>query len=431
MSFESENVKTGIAISKIKGREILSTGSFPTVEAEVTLSNGISARASVPRGSSEGSKEPKFCLDGDKSRYHGMGVLTAIENIEKKILPALKGMKVTDQEEIDKTLNELDGTKDKSNLGVNSVLAVSLASARAASIAANQPLHQYLLKFFNKERVTRLPKPMAVVIEGGQHADNSTDFQEYKVLGLNENIPVAVRNCVEVYQELRRVLKKHGYDVNVGYEGAYAFTRAKSNEEALELMEKAVHGCNLEMGKDVALGMDPAASEFFNKEDKKYHLSRQNEILTSEELIDLYKKLKKKYNGIITLEDGLDEEDWDNWIKLCRELGDEVLIIGDDLTVTDSALVKQAIDTKAINALLVKPNQAGTISDAIAAIKTAKESGIEIVVSHRGGGETNDNFIVDLAVACEASYIKCGVSRGERVSKYNYLVEIASEVFGQ
>jgi enolase len=429
VSFEIKS--GGTVIEKIKGREILSTGSFPTVEAEVTLSNGISARASVPRGTSEGSKEPKFCLDNDENRFHGNGVLTAIENIEKKILPELMGMQVADQETIDKTLNELDGTKDKSNLGVNSVLAVSLACARAASIAAKKPLHQYLLKFFYKERVKRLPKPMVVVIEGGQHADNSTDFQEYKVLGLNENIPVAIRNCVEVYQELRRVLKKHGYDVNVGYEGAYAFTRAKSNEEALELMEKAVQGCNLEIGKDIALGMDPAASEFFNKEDKKYHLSRQNEILTPGEMIDLYKKLKEKHNGIITLEDGLDEEDWDNWIKLCRQLGDEVLIVGDDLTVTDSALVKQAIDTKAITGLLVKPNQAGTVSDAIAAIKTAQESGIEIVVSHRGGGETNDNFIVDLAVACEAAYIKCGVSRGERVSKYNYLMEIASEVFGQ
>ncbi|UCH92517.1 MAG: phosphopyruvate hydratase [Candidatus Aminicenantes bacterium] len=419
---------SAFVVKDIKAREILSTGSFPTVEAEVILSNGISARASVPRGTSEGSKEPRFCLDGDENRYHGMGVLTAIENIKKKILPALKGMAVTDQEAIDKCLNELDGKKDKSNLGVNSILAVSLACARTASTAVGQPLYQYLLKFFDRESVTQLPKPMAVVIEGGKHADNSTDFQEYMVLGLNENIPIAVRNCVEVYQELRKVLKENEYDVNVGYEGAYAFTRAKSNEEALVFIEEAVERCKLEMGKEIALGMDPAASEFFKKEDNRYHLSRQDEILTSDELINFYKKLKEKHKGIITLEDGLDEEDWTNWVKLCQTLGDEVLIIGDDLTVTNSKLVKQAIKTNAINGLLVKPNQAGTISETIKAIKTAKESGIKLVVSHRGGGETNDNFIVDLAVACEASYIKCGVSRGERVSKYNYLMEIASNL---
>lgn len=416
-------------IETIIAREILSTGSFPTVEAELFLDNGISARASVPRGTSAGTHEPVFVLDGDQNRYHGKGVEKAVKIIEEQISPALKGMDVTDQQAIDDLLNKMDGTDKKSNLGVNSILAVSLVCARAASIAAGQPLYRYLLKFFKKNNITQLPKPMAVLIEGGQHADNSTDFQEYMVLGLNDNIPTAVRNCVEVYQELRKVLKEKGFSVNVGYEGAYAFENAESNERALQLIEEAVKRCNLKMGTDVALAMDPAASEFKVKEDDNYRLECEGKTLRPGELIDYYEKLVKKHSGIFSLEDGLDEDDWENWVKLCKSLGGKLMIIGDDLTVTNTALVKKAIEKKAINALLVKPNQAGTLSETIDAIKAAKEAGVKIVVSHRGGGETNDTFIVDLAVACGAAYIKCGVSRGERVSKYNYLMEIALESF--
>jgi len=412
------------SIREIRAREILSAGSFPSFEAEVVLQNGDTARASTPRGSSEGTHEPTFLLDGDEGRYHGMGMLKAVEHVQTTIADALRNVDVTEQLRIDETLRDLDGTDNFSRLGVNSVLAVSLASARAASKSEGLYLYEYLLRFFEKDKVTSLPKPMVVVIEGGMHADNSTDFQEYMILGLDEDLRDAVRHCAETYQELRHVLKEHGHDVNVGYEGAYAFTKATTNEEPIDFVEQAVRRSNLEMGKHIALAMDPAASEFHK--DSSYVLAREGRTLTSAELISVYETLIAKHPGIRSIEDGLAEDDWESWTEFCRRVGDKSLIIGDDLTVTNEERVKRAVDTKAMNALLVKPNQAGTLSQAVEAIKMARSGGCEIVVSHRGGGETNDTFIVDLAIASDAAYIKCGTSRGERVVKYNYLMEIAS-----
>jgi len=309
---------------------------------------------------------------------------------------------------------------------VNSVLAVSLACARAASKAEGCPLYEYLLRFFDKETVTNLPRPMVVVIEGGMHADNSTDFQEYMILGLHEDRRNAVRHCAETYQELRRVLKERGHDVNVGYEGAYAFTKATTNEEPITFIEEAVRRSNLAIDKEIALAMDPAASEFYKE--SSYVLAREGRNLTPSEMIALYEDLIEKHPGVKSIEDGLAEDDWDSWSQLCKRIGDKSLIVGDDLTVTNTDRVSRAVAMGAINALLVKPNQAGTLSRAIQAIKTARSGGCEIVVSHRGGGETNDTFIVDLAIASDAEYIKCGITRGERVAKYNYLMKVASDL---
>lgn len=413
-------------IRDIRAREILSTGSFPTIEVEVRLHNGVIASASTPRGSSEGAHEPAFLLDGDPARYHGKGMLKAVRLVETTLSNALSGIEITRQDKIDGILKELDGTANFSRLGVNSVLAVSLACARAASISEGLPLYEYLFRFFDKVAIAKLPKPMVVVIEGGMHADNSTDFQEYMILGLADDPCEGVRHCAEIYQELGRVLKEHGHDINVGYEGAYAFTNAATNEEPITLIEEAIERSPLSIEREIALALDPAASEFHQQ--SSYLLAREKRSLTASEMISLYESLIDKHPGIRSIEDGLAEDDWDSWTELCTRLGNKCLVVGDDLTVTNSARVRHAIETRAINSLLVKPNQAGTLSDAIDAIMIARAAGCQIVVSHRGGGETNDTLIVDLAIAADAEYLKCGISRGERVAKYNYLMKVAADI---
>lgn len=417
----------GIEIKKIQAREILSTGSFPTIETKITLENGVVGKASVPFGSSAGSYEAVTLVDHDPKRYHGLGMLKVVKNIEDKIAPKLLGFSITDQKTIDQILLELDGTTNKSNLGGNALTGVSLACARTASLAMNVPLYVYLRETYEYDKkLFRLPKPMMVVIEGGKHADNSTDFQEYMVLPIAPTkIKENIRHGVEVYQALRDLLKTKGYDVNVGYEGAYAITKRVTNQEPLKIINDAIKSAGYEPGKDVALGIDPAASEFYR--DNLYFLQCEKRKLTSLELIDYYDSLVKNY-PLISIEDGLDEDAWDDWSLFQKRLGTKILNIGDDLTVTNIHRLEKAMQIKAINSILIKPNQIGTLTETMITVKQAQKYGLNIIVSHRGGGETNDTFIVDLAVAVNANFLKVGVSRGERTEKYNRLLEIESDL---
>jgi len=412
-------------IKSIKAREIISTGAFPTIETKIFLSDGTVGVAAAPFGSSAGTHEPLTMVDGDSKRYHGLGMLKAVANVEDKIAKKLIGLEITRQAEIDHIMLELDGTTNLSSLGGNAVISVSLACARAASRAMGLELYEYLRPMFKhvgSEYV--MPKPMIVVVEGGKHADDSTDFQEYLIVCQTPEWKMAdrVRQGIEVYQSLRKILKEKGYSVNVGYEGAYAPTAVKTNREPLELITDAIGRSNYTPGVDIGLAMDPAASEIL--EGGLYNIARENKKLTSEQLIDYYSQLSKDF-AIISIEDGLGEDDWENWRVFNERLGSKMLVMGDDLTVTNTKKLTRAIETKSINSILIKPNQAGTLTEVVNTINLAKENRLEIIVSHRGGGDTSDTFISDLSVASNADMIKCGPSRSERTEKYNRLMEIA------
>ncbi len=404
-------------IEKIIAREIIDSRGNPTVEADVFLTSGIMGRAAVPSGASTGSREAIELRDGDKSRYLGKGVLTAVKNINTDINNALKGKDVTQQEAIDNIMLALDGTENKAKLGANALLAVSLACAKAAAQAEQKELFAYLSKDGNYT----LPVPMMNIINGGSHADNSVDLQEFMIIPVGApNFSEAVRYGAEVFHNLKLVLSAKGMNTAVGDEGGFA-PDLPSNESALEIIIEAIEKAGYKPGVDIFIGIDAASSEFYK--DGKYHLSSEGKVLNSSEFIDELESWVDKY-PIISIEDGLDEGDWDGWKLLTERLGDKVQLVGDDLFVTNTKIFQQGIDKNIANSILIKVNQIGTLTETLAAIELAKKSGYTAVISHRSG-ETEDTTISDLAVATAAGQIKTGsMSRSDRVAKYNQLLRI-------
>ncbi len=416
-------------IKKVWAREILSSGGTPTIEAEVELAGGTKGRASVAFGASAGSGEAVTLLDKDYRRYDGKGMLMAVDNIGKVIGAEIEGLEVTLQREIDQKMVELDGTVNKSRLGGNSILAVSLAVARAGAAENCLPLYRYLRKIYEMTSSDwKLPDPMVVMIEGGKHADKTTDLQEYLIAGKRiMNTKETVRMMMEIYSQLRSILNKDGLSTNVGNEGAFAPSGIADNEKPLEYLMEAIIKAGYEPGKQAGVAIDAAANEFYDVRDGKYDLKIEKKRLGTDEIIDYYLAWIEKY-PFVSWEDMLSENDWGGWEKMVKNVGGKFRVIGDDLLVTNKKLLQKAIDRKAASGILIKLNQAGSLTETVDTCILAKENGWWMVPSHRGGGETNDTFMVDLAVAVGAEYIKCGPTRGERVEKYNRLMEIESEL---
>ncbi len=407
-------------ISHIKAREILDSRGNPTVEVEVELADGTTGRAAVPSGASTGKYEAVELRDGG-SRFNGLGVLRAVNNINQDIASAIVGMSATDQAAIDHQLIELDGTADKSRLGANAILGTSLAVAHAAANSAHTPLYHYL------GRATRytLPVPMMNILNGGKHAANSTDFQEFMVVPARaSSFRHALQIGTEVYHSLKRVLKDKGLNTNVGDEGGFA-PALSSNKQAIEAVLSAIEKAGYQPGKDCFIALDPAASEFYK--DGQYILSREGASLSTNEMVDYYVKWASSY-PIISLEDGMAEDDWDGWQLLTQKLGSTIQLVGDDLYVTNVNRLSQGIKLKASNSILIKPNQIGTLTETIAAIQMAQQAGWTAVVSHRSG-ETEDTTIADLAVGLSTGQIKAGAPcRSERTAKYNRLLRIEEDL---
>ncbi len=410
-------------IKEIKAREILDSRGNPTLETKVFLENGVIGRASVPSGASTGVHEAWELRDGDRKRYGGKGVLNAVKNVNTKINKKLKGISVLNQEKIDKTMIELDGTKNKKKLGANAILSVSLACARAGALTKKKELFEYIADTFKFSKKFKMPIPSFNIFNGGKHADTNLDFQEFMILPLKKvNFKEKVRMGSEIFHELGKVLKKGGYDTDVGNEGGYA-PDISSTIQAIEFIISAIINAGYKPGKDVFIGTDVGSSELYNPQTKKYIFKLDNATFVSQDLIGLYYEWFRKY-PIISIEDGLGEDDWEGWRELNKELGDEMLIIGDDLFVTNINRLRKGIKEKAANAILIKLNQVGTLTETIETVKLAQKHNYKLMVSHRSG-ETCDNFIADLAVAIGAEYIKSGsLSRSERLSKYNRLMEI-------
>lgn len=407
-------------ITDIRAREILDSRGNPTVEVDVVLEDGTKARAAVPSGASTGEREALEMRDKDTSRFGGKGVLNAVKNVNDRIKPVVIGMDVFDQYGIDTTMLELDGTKTKSNLGANAILGVSMACLKAAAKVKNIPLYKYV-----GEGKT-LPVPMMNIINGGAHADNKLDFQEFMIIPQRDTIKERVRVGAEVFHTLKSVLNERGLSTGVGDEGGFA-PDLDSNTEGFELIMEAIKKAGYEPGKDVMLGIDVAASEFYS--DGKYNLVGEGRSLTTDELINFYKELVSKY-PIISIEDPVDENDWEGFVKITKELGDKVQLVGDDLFVTNKECLQKGIDMTAGNAILLKVNQIGTITETLETIKLAKENGYKTIISHRSG-ETEDTTIADLAVGLDLGQIKTGsMSRTDRVCKYNQLIRIEEELEG-
>jgi enolase len=408
-------------IDSVRAREILDSRGNPTLEVEVRLDDGVVGRAAVPSGASTGSHEAVELRDGDKSRFGGKGVLKAVANINDVIAKALKGLSATDQSALDRRLIELDGTPNKSRLGANAILGVSLAVAHAVALSAEMPLYLYL----GQEDIYTLPVPMLNILNGGKHAADSTDFQEFMVVPAGaESFAQSLRMATEIYQALKKVLKDKGLNTNVGDEGGFA-PSLPSNKEAIEAVVTAIEKAGYKPGKDCFIALDPAASEFY--QDGKYVLSREGVSLTSQEMVDYYVNWTKTY-PIISIEDGMAEDGWAGWKLLTQKLGEKVQLVGDDLYVTNVERLSKGIKTKASNSVLIKPNQIGTLTETIAAIKMAQAAGWTAVVSHRSG-ETEDTTIADLAVGLNTGLIKAGAPcRSERTAKYNRLLRIEEEL---
>ncbi len=410
-------------IVKVIAREILDSRGNPTVEADVVLASGAFGRAAVPSGASTGSREAIELRDKDASRYLGKGVLKAVENINTKISQAVIGMEAADQRAVDVAMIKLDGSDNKANLGANAILAVSLAVAKAAATEAQKPLFLSLSKNDTSENNTYLmPVPMMNVINGGEHADNNVDMQEFMILPVGfDKFSEALRCGTEIFHTLKKVLVSSGYSVaGVGDEGGYA-PDLPSNEMAIEMIMKAIVEAGYKPGEDVYIGLDLASTEFYS--DGKYHLKSEGKSLTSAEFVDYLAEWVDKY-PIITIEDGMDEDDWDGWKLLTEKVGDKVQLVGDDLFVTNTKILKEGIDKHIANSILIKLNQIGTLTETLEAIKLAHDAGYTTVISHRSG-ETSDTTIADLAVATNAGQIKTGsLCRSDRVSKYNQLLRI-------
>jgi len=410
-------------IKNIVAREILDSRGIPTIEVKITLANGLCAKDSVPSGTSTGSHEAFELRDGDSKRYAGLGVLKAINKINEIIAPKLIGFDVTRQNDIDAALIALDGTKNKKNLGANSILAVSLACARTAALSKKQELFSYLQESFAFTNKPKIPVPLFNIFNGGKHADTNLDFQEFLVIPKAASAAKMIQMGAEIFHELGNVLKESDYDTDTGLEGGYA-PDLDSSIEAIEFILAAAIRAGYKPGEDIKLGIDVGSSVLYEASTKKYIFPLDNVYFNSANLIGLYDEWLKKY-PIFYLEDGLAEDDFENWSELTAELGGKMLIVGDDLFATDSNRLRQGLKEKAANAIIIKPNQVGTLTETVDCIRLAQKHGYKVIVSHRNG-ETNDDFIVDLAVAAGADYLKAGsLSRGERLAKYNRLLEIA------
>ncbi|MBS0422144.1 MAG: phosphopyruvate hydratase [Proteobacteria bacterium] len=408
-------------IKDIRGREIMDSRGNPTVEADVVLESGVMGRAAVPSGASTGTREAVELRDGDKKRYGGKGVLKAVEYVNTVLKQALVGQDARDQAAVDGKMIELDGTDNKGRLGANALLAISLANAHAAAIDAREPLYKYL----GKGREPVMPVPMMNIINGGAHADNSLDIQEFMILPVGApNFREALRYGAEVFHTLKKVLHDRRLATAVGDEGGFA-PNLESNEEALEVIMSAVEKAGYKIGKDIYLGLDVASSEFYK--DGQYRLSAENRSFTSAQFSKYLSDLAAKY-PIITIEDGMSEGDWEGWGILTKALGEKIQLVGDDLFVTNTKILKEGIDKRIANAILIKVNQIGTLTETLAAIDMADKAHYASVVSHRSG-ETEDNTIADIAVATAATQIKTGsLSRSDRIAKYNQLLRIEAEL---
>ena len=412
-------------VTSVYARQIIDSRGNPTVEVEVETELGGFGRAAVPSGASTGEWEAVELRDGDKDYYLGKSVLKAVENVNEIIAEELEyNFDVTDQIGIDNAMIELDGTENKGKLGANAILGVSLAAAKAAADELGMPLYNYI----GGTNAKLLPTPMMNILNGGEHADNSVDIQEFMIFPLGaENFSHALQMGVEVFHELKSVLSSKGYNTSVGDEGGFA-PNLKSNEEALEIICEAIKAAGYEPGKDVYIAMDCASSEFYNKEDGKYHLDGEGTVKTEDEMIDWLEELVDKY-PIISIEDGLDENDWEGWAKLTERLGKKVQLVGDDLFVTNTEKLEKGIAEGVANSILIKVNQIGTLTETLNAIEMANRAGYTAVVSHRSG-ETEDTTISDLVVAVNAGQIKTGApSRTDRVAKYNQLLRIEDELW--
>lgn len=421
-------------IAEVHAREVLDSRGNPTVECEVTTESGAWGRAIVPSGASTGEREALELRDGDKNRYLGTGTLKAVANVNEKIAPKVIGLNVFEQNLIDKTMLDLDGTPFKSNLGANATLAVSLAAARAAADACGLPLYKYI----GGANAKVLPVPMMNVLNGGKHADSSADCQEYMIMPVGaKSLHEAVRMGSEVFHTLKKVLKSYKYNTAVGDEGGYAPSCVPNNDGPLEklgnegplaLMVEAVEKAGYKLGEDICFAMDLAASEFYNAEKGVYELKRSGEgDKTSEQMIDMLASWVEKY-PLISIEDGLAENDWEGWVKLTERLGDKVQLVGDDLFVTNTTYIKKGIELHAANSVLIKVNQIGTLTETLDSIEMAKTAKYTAVVSHRSG-ESEDSTIADLVVATNAGQIKTGsMSRTDRIAKYNQLMRIEEEL---
>lgn len=414
-------------IIDVRAREILDSRGNPTLEAEVELECGVVGRAAVPSGASTGVHEATELRDGDKERYGGKGVVNAVENVNETIADEIVDMDALDQLAIDSTLIELDGTENKSKLGANAILGVSLAAAKAAAEAIGLPLYRYI----GGTNAKTLPTPMMNIVNGGSHADNNVDFQEFMIMPVGApSFSDAVRYGAEIFHSLKSVLKKKGYNTAVGDEGGFA-PNLKSNDEAIEVILEAVEKAGYKAGRDadVAIALDPATSEMFDKTKKKYEFfkSDPNKAVDSATMVEFWKKWVEQY-PIISIEDGLDEDDWEGWKHLTDEIGDKVQLVGDDLFVTNTTRLERGIDEGVANSILIKVNQIGTLTETLNAIEMARNAGYTAVVSHRSG-ETEDTTIADIAVATNAGQIKTGsLSRTDRIAKYNQLIRIEEEL---
>ncbi|ANI52898.1 phosphopyruvate hydratase [Pseudomonas sp. DR 5-09] len=415
-------------IVDIKGREVLDSRGNPTVEADVLLDNGIIGSACAPSGASTGSREALELRDGDKSRYLGKGVLKAVANINGPIRDLLLGTDPSDQKALDHAMIKLDGTENKATLGANAILAVSLAAAKAAAQDQDLPLYAHIANLNGTPGVYSMPVPMMNIINGGEHADNNVDIQEFMVQPVGaKSFSEGLRMGTEIFHHLKAVLKARGLSTAVGDEGGFAPNLA-SNEDALKVISEAVANAGYKLGTDVTLALDCAASEFF--EDGKYNLSGEGQVFTAEGFADYLKGLTERY-PIISIEDGLDESDWAGWKILTDKIGEKTQLVGDDLFVTNTKILKEGIDKKIANSILIKFNQIGTLTETLEAIQMAKAAGYTAVISHRSG-ETEDSSIADLAVGTSAGQIKTGsLCRSDRVSKYNQLLRIEEQLNGK
>ncbi len=408
-------------IIDIFAREILDSRGNPTIEVETTLECGAVGRAAIPSGASTGAFEAVELRDGDKSRYMGKGVKKAVENVNSIITPELEDMDAVYQREIDQVMIELDGTDNKAKLGANAILGVSLSVAKAAAIALELPLYKYI----GGVNSHVLPAPMMNILNGGKHADNSVDLQEFMIMPLGaKSFAEALRICAEIFHTLKNVLKKDGMSTSVGDEGGFA-PNLKTNEDAIKYIMKAINEAGYKPGKDVYIALDPAATELFK--DGKYNLAGEGKILTPAQMVDYYSSMVEKY-PIISIEDGMAEEDWDGWKQLTDKVGSKVQIVGDDLFVTNTKRLEKGIKLGVANSILIKVNQIGTLSETLDAIEMAKRAGYTAVVSHRSG-ETEDTTIADIVVGVNAGQIKTGApSRTDRVAKYNQLLRIEEDL---